>query len=184
MNRNRLYITKDFTYALAHKDYTSGLPIQVSVYPDRIMVWNAGELPENWDVERLFEKHPSLAPNPSVANGFFRAGDIEAWGRGYRRMARLMSEWKLLPPVVEVDNGLMVTLYCDKMKQMRTMGLDERQMRIVDYILEHGRVTNANVQEMFKVSRVTALRLLNGLSALVDLVGGKGVESHYVMKRY
>lgn len=170
--------------ALAHKDYTSGLPIQVSVYPDRIMVWNAGELPENWDVERLFEKHPSLAPNPSVANGFFRAGDIEAWGRGYRRMARLMSEWKLLPPVVEVDNGLMVTLYCDKMKQMRTMGLDERQMRIVDYILEHGRVTNANVQEMFNVSRVTALRLLNGLSALVDLVGGKGVESHYVMKRY
>ena len=92
------------------------------MYPDRIMVWNAGELPENWGVERLFEKHPSLAPNPSVANGFFRAGDIEAWGRGYRRMARVMSEWKLLPPVVRVDNGLMVTLYCDKTKQMRTMG--------------------------------------------------------------
>lgn len=96
----------------------------------------------------------------------------------------MMSEWKLLPPFVEVDNGLMVTLYCDKMKQMRTMGLDERQMAIVDYILEHGRVTNVNVQRMFNVSRVTALRLLSGLSALVELVGGKGVESHYVMKRY
>ena len=125
-----------------------------------------------------------MAPNPSVANGFFRAGDIEAWGRGYRRMARVMSEWKLLPPVVGVDNGLMVTLYSDKMKQMRTMGFDERQMAIVDYILEHGRVTNANVQEMFKVSRVTALRLLKGLSTLVELIGGKGVDSHYVMKRY
>ena len=86
--------------------------------------------------------------------------------------------------MVEADNGLMVTLYCDKIKQMRTMGLDERQMSIVDYILEHGRVTNANVQEMFKVSRVTALRLLNGLSPLVELVGGKGVDSHYIMKRY
>ena len=32
---------------------------------------------------------------------------------------------------------------------MRTMGFDERRMAIVDYILEHGRVTNANVQEMF-----------------------------------
>ena len=170
--------------AIAHKDYTSGVPIQVSVYLDRIMVWNAGELPENWGVERLFEKHPSLAPNPSVANGFFRAGDIEAWGRGYRRMARVMSEWKLLPPVVRVDNGLMVTLYCDKTKQMRTMGFDERQMAIVDYILEYGRVTNANVQEMFKVSRVTALRLLSALSPLVELVGGKGVDSYYVMKRY
>lgn len=41
-----------------------------------------------------------------------------------------------------------------------------------------------NVQEMFKVSRVTALRLLSGLSTLVELVGGKGVDSYYVMKRY
>ena len=64
------------------------------------------------------------------------------------------------------------------------MGFDERQMAIVDYILEHGRVTNANVQEMFKVSRVTALRLLRGLSTLVELIGGKCVDSHYVMKRY
>ena len=67
---------------------------------------------------------------------------------------------------------------------MKTMGFDERQMAIVDYILEYGRVTNANVQEMFKVSRVTALRLLSGLSPLVELVGGKGVDSHYIMKRY
>ena len=67
---------------------------------------------------------------------------------------------------------------------MRTMGFDERQMAIVDYILEHGRVTNANVQEMFKVSRVTALRLLRGLSTLVELIRGKGIDSHYVMKRY
>ena len=56
---------------------------------------------------------------------------------------------------------------------MRTMGFDERQMAIVDYKLEYGRVTNANVQEMFTVSRVTALRLLSGLSPLVEPVGGK-----------
>ena len=36
--------------------------------------------------------------------------------------------------------------------------------------LKYGLVTNANVQEMFKVSRVTALRLLNGLSSLVELL--------------
>ena len=99
-------------------------------------------------------------------------------------MARLMSEWGLLPPAVEVDNGLMVTLYCDRMKQMHRMGFNERQIEIVDYILKHGRVMNANVQEMFKVSRVTALRLLNGLSPIVELVGGKGVDSHYVMRKY
>lgn len=45
-------------------------------------------------------------------------------------------------------------------------------------------MTNANVQEMFKVSRVTALRLLSGMSVIVELVGGKGLDSHYVMRRF
>ena len=30
------------------------------------------------------------------------------------------------------------------------MGLDGRQMNILKHILEHGKITNANVQEMFK----------------------------------
>ena len=28
---------------------------------------------------KLYEKHSSQAFNPSIANAFFRAGDIEAW---------------------------------------------------------------------------------------------------------
>jgi ATP-dependent DNA helicase RecG len=31
---------------------------------------------------RLFEKHASMPYNPLIANAFFRAGLIEAWGRG------------------------------------------------------------------------------------------------------
>ncbi|HPM10919.1 MAG TPA: transcriptional regulator, partial [Paludibacter sp.] len=31
--------------AIAHKDYASGVPIQISVYPDRIVFWNSGQLP-------------------------------------------------------------------------------------------------------------------------------------------
>ena len=170
--------------ALAHKDYTSGVPVQISVYPDHMVFWNPGELPETWGVGKLFEKHASFAPNPSVANGFFRAGDIEAWGRGYRRMARQMNDWQLLPPMVSADNGLTVSLYCDKEKQLSAMGCDERQKQVVDYILQHGSITNANVREMFKVSRPTALRLLSGLGGLIELVGGKGVDSYYVMRRY
>ena len=34
----------------------------------------------------LFRKHPSLPANPDVANAFFRAGMIEAWGDGYERI--------------------------------------------------------------------------------------------------
>ena len=31
--------------AVAHKDYSSGVPIQISVYEDKIIIWNTGELP-------------------------------------------------------------------------------------------------------------------------------------------
>ena len=31
--------------AITHKDYSSGIPVQISVYEDKLMIWNAGTLP-------------------------------------------------------------------------------------------------------------------------------------------
>ena len=72
--------------AIIHKDYSSGAPIQISVYQDKLMLWNAGELPEDWTVAKLKGKHASQPFNPDIANAFFRAGMIEAWGRGIERI--------------------------------------------------------------------------------------------------
>jgi len=72
--------------AIAHKDYASGIPVQISVYDDKIMLWNPGQLPSDWTVEQLTEKHSSQPFNPDVANAFFRAGLIESWGRGIERV--------------------------------------------------------------------------------------------------
>jgi ATP-dependent DNA helicase RecG len=72
--------------AVAHKDYSSGVPIQISVYEDKILFWNNGELYEGWTVNTLVQKHSSQPFNPDVAHTFFRAGMIEAWGRGIEHM--------------------------------------------------------------------------------------------------
>lgn len=53
---------------------------------DRLLIWNPGELPENWSEAKLLGPHPSQPYNPDVANAFFRAGEIEAWGRGIERV--------------------------------------------------------------------------------------------------
>jgi ATP-dependent DNA helicase RecG len=68
--------------AIVHKDYSSGTPIQVSVYAHKLMLWNHGDLPPDWSMEKLLGKHCSTPANPDVANAFFRAGKIESWGRG------------------------------------------------------------------------------------------------------
>jgi ATP-dependent DNA helicase RecG len=72
--------------AIAHKDYASGAPIQISVYADKLLIWNPGQLPPDWTVARLTGKHASIPFNPDIANAFFRAGMVEAWGRGIERI--------------------------------------------------------------------------------------------------
>jgi ATP-dependent DNA helicase RecG len=78
--------------AVVHKDYASGAPIQISVYPDKLLIWNPGELPPNWTVEKLLSKHASIPFNPDVASVFFRAGMIESWGRGIERLLEACQE--------------------------------------------------------------------------------------------
>lgn len=65
--------------AIVHKDYSSCNPIQISVYEDKIYVWNDGEMPPNLDTtDKLFMKHSSKSYNPNLANIFFKSGMIEA----------------------------------------------------------------------------------------------------------
>ena len=100
--------------AVVHKDYSSGIPIQISVYDDRIVLWNPGDLPENWTLKKLLGKHPSCPFNPLLANAFFRAGYIESWGRGIEKIHRECREHGIEPPVYDFDMaGLMLTFRAD-----------------------------------------------------------------------
>ena len=96
--------------AVIHKDYGSGIPIQLSVYENQIVLWNAGHLPEGWTMDRLLGKHPSRPANPLLANAFFRAGYIESWGRGIEKIARECRDHGIEPPGYDFDmSGLMLT---------------------------------------------------------------------------
>jgi ATP-dependent DNA helicase RecG len=89
--------------AIAHKDYSSGNPVQISVYPGKVVFWNESQLPDNWTVERLASKHPSKPFNPDIAGVFFRAGLIEAWGRGTIKIFKECKDRRLPDPVFKYD---------------------------------------------------------------------------------
>ncbi len=36
--------------SIAHKDYSSANPIQISVYSNKIIFWEKGQLPEDWTI--------------------------------------------------------------------------------------------------------------------------------------
>ncbi|MYE51683.1 MAG: winged helix-turn-helix transcriptional regulator [Gammaproteobacteria bacterium] len=78
--------------AVIHRDYTIPSPIQIRVSDDRIEMWNAADLPTHWIGEQLAGKLASKPHNPRIAQAFYRAGLIEAWGRGIRRIVDMCEE--------------------------------------------------------------------------------------------
>ena len=97
--------------AVAHKKYISGIPIQISVYSDKIYIYNDGQLPETWTLEKLFSKHPSHPYNPLIANTFFVADYIESWGRGIDKICNACEAAGLQRPIYDIDaNGIMLQI--------------------------------------------------------------------------
>jgi ATP-dependent DNA helicase RecG len=170
--------------AIAHKDYSDGTPIQISVYSDHIVFWNPGQLPENWTVEYLMKKHPSKPFNPDVANSLFRCGYIEAWGRGTLKMIRESVEKHTLPPIFNFDySGFMVTLFKDAASLMSKEGVPDNLIKIVEFVLKNGNVKNKDVQELLSVSKATASRLLKELDGKwLEREGETGRGTKYVIK--
>lgn len=177
-------IRESLMNAIAHKDYASAVPIQISVFPDHITFWNAGQLPENWTIERLFESHPSSPYNPLIANAFFRSGDIESWGRGYKRILEAVSAYKLLPPKLEMVSGLMITYYTDVRSQLLAQRLDERYISVIEYAAQNGSINNTDVQKLLNVSKTTAYRILSQLDNWLGVQGTTGKGTHYIIKGF
>lgn len=81
-------------------------PIQISVYDEKLLIWNSGELPQNWTIKTLKHKHPSEPFNPAIANVFFLAGFIESWGRGIEKIISESRAFNGIAPIFWFDNGL------------------------------------------------------------------------------
>ncbi|HMM12401.1 MAG TPA: ATP-binding protein [Bacteroidales bacterium] len=169
---------------IAHKDYSGGVPIQISVYSDKIIFWNEGQLPENWTVKTLLEKHASRPYNPDIANALFRSGYIESWGRGTIKIIKECKQAGIPEPVFSYDSSdISVEFRKDiyNEKYLQSLDLNERQVKAVLYVKEKGKITNSDYQTLNDVSRETATRDLKELidKQLIKPSGQKGAGAFY-----
>ena len=150
--------------AVVHKDYSSGVPIQISVYDDKLVLWNSGDLPERWTLEKLLGKHPSKPFNPLIANAFFRAGYIESWGRGIEKINRECREHGIDPPAYDFGMaGLMLTFHANP-AHLRASASGTVQDRLGEKLGEKlGKTRTAIVQSMKDNPRVTVSELAKRL---------------------
>ena len=165
--------------AIAHKDYTDATPIQISVYKDKIMIWNYGELPENWTIETLQKKHSSIPHNPDISNAFFRIGYIEAWGQGIRKMNEQCAAAGLPKPLNYYESsGFWVVFRKDLFNEedLQAKGLNPRQIKAVMYVKEKGKITNKEYQKINQVSKRTANTDLSELVHKYNIFQPKGAS--------
>ena len=153
--------------AVSHKDYTGPYPIQISVYTDKIMIWNYGRLPENWTVEDLLAKHSSQPRNPDIATTFFRSGYVEAWGKGMDNMRNLCLEAKIPAPQFLCKGNDFWTIFRKDIynkEDLNKLGLNERQIDALVYFKSKGEITSSEYAVKYNISDRTARRDLSELT--------------------
>ena len=87
-----------------HKDY-NGPDSLIRVFDDRITFWNQGSLPAGITPESIFRPHDSQPRNRLIANAFYMAGFVEAWGRGYELITEAFTKEGLEVPTIEEEFG-------------------------------------------------------------------------------
>lgn len=169
--------------AIVHRNY-SGAPIQISVYNNKLVVWNEGSLPNGLTEDDLKVKHPSRPKNPVLADIFFKGGLIEAWGRGTIKIIEDCKKHGLPEPEIKVaGGGISVTMYNGMYytSDLKNLGLNQRQLEVIEYLALNKTITNKEYSEKFKVSRNTASRDLNNLTSkkILKSSGLKGAGASY-----
>ena len=166
--------------AVIHRDYI-GAHTQLKVYTDKIILWNDGGLPNEIKIEDLKKNHHSKPRNELLADIFFKAGLIEAWGRGTIKITDECNNAGLPEPEFKEEfGGFAVYFFKDIYTEdiLKKTGLNERQIIALKYIKKHGSINLSDFKRLIQsVSEKTLYRDLQGLvnkEILIEIGEKKG----------
>ncbi|NUQ62198.1 MAG: DUF4062 domain-containing protein [Pirellulales bacterium] len=101
----RAAVAEAIVNAIAHRDYASNASVQVSLFADRLEVWNPGQLPPPLTPEALRLPHASIPRNPLIAEPLFLTRYVEKAGTGILDMISLCKAAGARPPQFRQEGG-------------------------------------------------------------------------------
>ena len=171
--------------AIAHRDYYSSANVHISIFDDRIEIWNPGKLPPPLTPKDLKEEHKSIPVNPSLANLLFLIKYIERWGTGTNDIIKWCREEDLPEPIFkEVTGGFAVVLRKFQIPEnLESLELNERQKKAIEYLKIHKNITRKIYIEINNISPRQANKDLNDLlEKKLIRKQGRGRAISYVLK--
>ncbi|MCM1155267.1 MAG: putative DNA binding domain-containing protein [Roseburia sp.] len=174
--------------AIVHKDYSSKIPIQVSVYDNKLYIANVGILPETWTLENLMTKHVSLPFNPNIAHVFYLAGFIESWGRGIEKIYESCKADGLPEPEYTVHQRDIMIKFTTLEDRVITIGkskvndrvndkvndrVNDSEMIVLNLLYENPAFTYTEIAERTNISRKTIAARMKSLQekGIVERIG-------------
>lgn len=172
--------------AICHRDYTVPSHVEIRIHEDRLEVWSPGGLPLGISLLDLQRPHSSVLRNLGIATVFYDLELVEKWGSGVERMQEACEESGVPPPAFSEDQGLLVVFHSSftSPEQLRELGLNERQIGIVDVLRQQTSITNTDIQKTFGVSKRQATEDLAALEKqrIIERKGKTGRGTRYVLK--
>ncbi len=168
--------------AISHKAY-NGPAIQMRIYDRSIELWNYGLLPKELTPAALMQKHSSYPRNHNIANVFYKAGFVESWGRGFKKIAEEFERASLPLPTIEENGGGVMAIIQRKtvdeviaardgnvgnmsvtnVGNVSVRKLSDRQRNIISMIEENPFVTAKEMSVTMSVTKRTIERNLSVL---------------------
>ena len=152
--------------AVIHRDYLDSGHVQVRWYDDHLVILSPGTLPPPLTLEDLKRPHRSALRNRLIAEVFYYVGWIERWGTGIQKILDECRKAGLPEPEWREEQGaLWLTFRKDiwTEEHLKSLGLNDRQIKAVMWVKEKGEIANAEYQELCGVSKATATRDLSDL---------------------
>lgn len=174
--------------AIIHCNYAALVPIQIRIHEDAVYISNDCVFPVGWTVETLMERHRSQPYNPNIANGFFRTGYVETWGRGIEKICEACKEHGVRLPEYTLhmeDIMIKFTPLMDSRKEKKQTGTLDGTLdgtlsgtleeNILSAIRKNSKVTQSQIALEIDCSERKVKRLMKSMQekGMIERVGGR-----------
>ena len=172
--------------AIAHRDYSSfSGGVTVSIYPERIEIWNSGRLPYELEPADLRGIHPSIPTNPDISHVLYLRRLMERIGRGTQKIIAATKELGApTPKWADRPSGVTLTLFAAKGGATAALELNIRQLELLR-TLQPGERIHANDYAASVADQVSERQARRDLSALEEggfLKRGGAARSTYYQR--
>ena len=162
--------------AIVHKQYESGVPIQISIYKDKLYITNVGKLPDHWTEKTLYQKRGSKPYNPNIAHVFYLAGHIESWGRGIEKIFDSciennlpMPKYYINPTDIMIEFDAPQRLVIDNFSKVNdrvTDRVNDNMMKVLNVISEDPGYSYNDISDEIGISRKSVATIIKKLKDL------------------